>query len=141
MKKKIIKLSGLLIVLSLCWFACETPDDNPFQETEPNNSFSQANALTLSETYDAKISPAEDQDYFRVTTNETVQLTVDGGATLELYVYIYDQNYDNIYGGDTGARGASLSETIDPADHDGTFYIMVESAYVDDIGNYTIKVQ
>lgn len=124
--------------------ACEKEDDDEnnqtseFVENEPNGTFGTASELTMSDIYDAEINPAQDQDYFYIESTSNVTITIDGDSSLELYIYVYDENQTNIYTGDTGARGASLSQTISSSDFNGKLYIMIESAYPDDTGSYTI---
>ncbi|MEA1875766.1 MAG: hypothetical protein U9N86_02780 [Bacteroidota bacterium] len=144
MKQSLIKLSALLVVCLFALPACDSmyggDDPDTYEESEPNNNYSSATELIFAETFDAKISPAEDQDYFVYNSSSSVTITINGDSKLELYLYVYDENQINIYTGDTGARGASLNYEVKSSDFNGKFYIMVESAYPSDTGSYTIKI-
>ncbi|MCD4792686.1 MAG: hypothetical protein K8R54_05610 [Bacteroidales bacterium] len=132
----------MLIAVMISFTACKKDDDKngTFSENEQNGSFATANELLISELYDAKINPAQDQDYFFINASSDLTITVDGDSNLELYPYVYDENKVQIFGGDTGARGASLTHTIKSSEYNGKIYIMIESAYPDDTGNYTIRI-
>ena len=138
---KNLVLAVILISITIL-SACEKTDsDSTYQETEENGSFATANELSQSNTFDAEINPQQDQDYFVVNTTSSISITVDGDNNLELYVNVYDENEVQIFGGDTGARGASLTQAISSDDFNGQAYIFIESAYPDDTGSYTIKFE
>ena len=137
------KIITIIVVSMLVFSGCESynEEENTFSENEPNDAFGTATVLTLGETYDAKINPIAEKDYFICTTDGTKKVTVDGGSGLELYVKAYDQDQIEFYGGDTMERGAAITFDINSTDYSGKFYIMIESAYGNDTGTYTIKVE
>ena len=141
--KKYLKLTTLMMIFVALFSACEKEDDenNAFAEEEPNGTFATANELTLTDIYDAKINPAQDKDYFVISASKDLKLIIDGDSNLELYFYVYDENQVQIYGGDTGSRGASFTQDIASTEYNGKVYVMIESAYPDDTGNYTIKIE
>jgi|APSaa5957512622_1039677.scaffolds.fasta_scaffold113822_1 hypothetical protein len=143
MKQIFLKLTGLLVIFVVILNSCKKDDDitSTYTEKEPNGTFATASELDKTNTYDAKIDPAQDQDYFFIDATSNIEITVDGDNSLELYVNAYDENQVQIYGGDTGARGASLTHTINSSEYSGKLYIFVESAYPDDTGTYTIRLK
>lgn len=144
MNKLAFTVLSLLMAATFVFSACDKTDpgdENEYTEQEPNDVFADATQLTLGETFDAEINPVQDMDYFKISTTSDVTITVDGSANIELYVKVYDGNQTQFYGGDTMARGASLTETISAADHNGQIFIMIESAYGNDTGSYTLIVE
>jgi len=138
---KTLSILFAAIILTIAFCACEKETTGTFSESEPNNNFSTANALTINDTYDAEINPVAEQDYFKITASGDVTLTVDGGDGLEVRVHVFDQHQIDFWGDDAGERGAILTHTVSSSEYDGFFYVRVESAYGNDTGIYTIKYQ
>jgi len=144
MKLNYLKLTGLVLIFAVLLNACKKDVDDitsTYTEKEQNGTFATASELDKINTYDAKIDPAQDQDYFFIDETSDIEIIVAGDSNLELYVNAYDENQVQIYGGDTGARGASLTHTINSTEYNGKLYIFVESAYPDDTGSYTIRLK
>jgi len=144
MKSTLRIFSGILTIGLLLFSACDSynvAEENEYSENEPNDVFGSANELVLNETYDAKISPAQELDYYVCNTSGARKITVDGGSGLELYVHAYNEDKAGFYDGDTMARGASITVDIKSVNYSGKFYLMIESAYPGDTGSYTIKVE
>ena len=140
MKTNFLTIVAITIALAFAFSGCDK-ETSEFTEIEGNDSFDTASTLTIDNTYDAEINPAQDIDYFTISTTGTVSVTVAGETSLEVYVYIYDENKIEIYGGGTGLRGGSVTETIQDTEYDDKLYVKIESAYSDDTGSYTIKVE
>lgn len=141
---KYLKWTIMFLICVVLFTACEKDDDennNTFKETEQNGTFATANEIVLSETYDAKIDPIMDEDYFKVTATGNVTVTVSGESSLEVRVHCFDHNQIDFFGEDAGERGGTLTKTVSSEDYVDFFYIRVESAYGNDIGEYTIKVE
>lgn len=141
--KNLSKLSLIALIFALFLVACNTEDENEntFSETESNNEFATATDLTLGDTYDAKIDPVMDIDYFKVSATGDVKITVAGKGSLEVRVHAFTNEEIDFFGEDAGDRGATLTKTISASDYEGFFYINVESAYGNDTGTYTIKAE
>ena len=85
---KYLKWTTMLMIFMALFSACEKDEDenpNEFTETEQNGTFATANELTLTDSYDAKINPAQDKDYFFISASKDLKLTIDGDSNLELY--------------------------------------------------------
>jgi hypothetical protein len=143
MKKKILISLMMATVFTIAFTSCEKEDDNTntFTESEPNDSFSTADELSMSELYDCEIKPIGELDYFKITASGDVQLTVDGAGELEVRVHCYAQDEIEFWADDAGSRGGTLVHTISGSEYDGYFYFTVESAYGNDTGTYTIKCE
>lgn len=142
---KYLKWTTTLLIFVILFSSCEKEDENEnnntFKETEQNGTFATANEIVLGETYDAKIDPIMDEDYFKVTSSGDVNITVAGEGSLEVRVHCFDQDQIDFFGDDAGERGGTLTKNVSSGDYEGFFYIRVESAYGNDIGDYTIKVE
>ena len=141
MKTRILSVLSLAIIFAVVFSACDKESTDTFSESEPNDSFSTANALTINDTYDCEINPIAEQDFFKITASGDVTITVDGGTGLEVRVHLFDQEQIDFWGDDAGERGATLTHTVLASDYDGFFYVRVESAYGNDTGTYTIKYE
>ncbi len=141
MKKRFLTILSMAIMFALAFSACDKETTDTFTETEPNGTFATASSLTSGDLCDAEISPSQDIDYFKVTATGALTITLDGDSSLELYITVYDQDQVVVYEDDTGSRGASLTQTINADEYDGTLYLKIESAYVDDTGTYTLKYE
>ncbi len=144
MKFNFLKLTGLVLIFAVLLNACEKDDDDiisTYAEKEQNGTFATATELDRTNTFDAKIDPAQDQDYYVIDATTDVEITIDGDENLELYLYTFNEAYTSLYNGDTGARGASLTHVASANGFNGKLYIMVESAYPGDTGSYTIRLK
>ena len=140
---------AVLFLALLSFTACtgETDDTNDTDDTdteseeEPNDAMEEAYALTLPATIDAAIDPSTDEDWysFDASTDVTVAIT-EVFESLELYIDVKDSDGLAVLSWDTGARGATFSDTL-PVAETGTFYLRIHSAYGNDTGTYTLSVQ
>lgn len=130
-------------IFTIAFTSCENEEDNAntYTESEPNDSFSTANELSMSELHDCEINPIGELDYFKITASGDVQLTVNGADNLEVRVHCYAQDEIEFWADDAGSRGGTLVHTISGSEYVGYFYITVESAYGNDTGTYTIKFE
>src|SRR5258706_1741515 len=108
-------------------------------ESEPNDTRAQANTLALNGSNNGIISPAGDQDWWKVTTtgdgNLSVTLTPQSGRNTWIYLYDNDgitqvatANYST---GAFSVTGYGLAA--------GTYYIKVICYFNTDTGNYIIS--
>lgn len=98
-------------------------DEEFINETEPNDSFEQANSITLDELYGGIMSEG-DKDYYKLTISQKGQFFVQGvinGATSTIQPVIYNANGEAIsIDGDSYDEFFSSSALITEP---GTYYI------------------
>ncbi len=144
MKTRILSILGLAIIFAISFSACDDGDDDnnndTFEEVEPNNSFSTANDITMSETYDGEINPAEELDFYKYTGSGDKTITVVGSSGMEMRVTVFSHGEVQRAAEDAGSRGGTAVVDVQGSDYEGFFYIKIESAYAGDTGTYTIKL-
>ncbi len=99
-------------------------------ETEPNNSFNQANAITLGTSFKTSLNPASNPDYFKVTVPrpgilEMVAENVPANVGVQLKLFdASNQELASEY--NTPGKNSYLSGYVCAA---GTYYVVVQNAY------------
>jgi hypothetical protein len=118
----IIFLALLFIVVS-CEFEVDIDDIvDPIitaDKYEPNNKLTEAYAITLGTTYNAKISGETDDDWFKITpshgknTYDKVQISVTNvSADLKIRMELYDADGKSLAVHGTSIGGQSLTYTV-----------------------------
>ncbi len=106
-------------------------------ETEPNNTWNQANVITLGAAGTGTAGLAQNQDWWRVTSATDGMLTINYTATNGMYVRC--EVYDTL-GSPAIATGSSTSGTTSfNADglKAGTYYILLFAYYTTEAPNYS----
>jgi len=107
-------------------------------ETEPNNSPAQANTLTLGGSNSGVISPAGDEDWWKITTTGDGKLSVSLTplSGVHTWLFLYDNNgttqLNSTYSNNTFTLSADgLAK--------GTYYVRVVTYYGTDTSSYSIS--
>jgi len=92
---------------------------------EPNNTLSQAYAVTSGTTYSSYISSSSDIDYYKLSTSNGRKITISLTTLPKDYdLYLYDSSGNLLASSENGSTTAeSISFT---AYYTGTYYILVE---------------
>lgn len=126
---KSVVIIGLFLIPMLV-FALNVKVEIVLAETEPNNSFSQADEITISGASNSGTVRTQDfsdiWDYYKLSCQGGTTLSISGSAGDSMtvfYVYVYDPNFVQI--GSFFDMG-TLSESVSCA-VDGWYYIRVSS--------------
>jgi hypothetical protein len=125
-----------ILIFSLFFFTLISKAEA--NESEPNNNRSTANTLALNGSNSGAISPAGDQDWWKVTTNNDGQLsiTLTPVSGKFLWAYLYDND-------GTTQLVASNSNSPFTITKDGlatgTYYVQVIAYFNTDTCSYTIS--
>jgi cysteine-rich repeat protein len=126
----------------------EQPEENPGFETEPNDSLDIANPLIVvvgaQTTVAARMLPG-DIDYFEITVDEPLELTVwtsdgAGGCNVDTTLAVKDAFGNQLgYNDDGGNYPCSRLEAIF-LDGPASYFLVVEGFFSDQTGDYALHV-
>ncbi|MEO8710927.1 MAG: pre-peptidase C-terminal domain-containing protein [Parafilimonas sp.] len=108
-------------------------------ETEPNDSWNQANKLALNGSNNGDMNPTADVDWWKVTTNGdgAINLSLTSTDGRHIYFDLYDTLGTIALHTGTYTNG-STNYTVDGLAQ-GTYYIKIHCYYGTDTGRYTIS--
>lgn len=130
---------------SLSWQANNCGDVN-----EPNGSPALATSISYSQSINAVICPAGDEDFFAFTgtAGDKVVIDIDAqsqGSMLDSYIFIVDSDGTTVLAQNDDERSGLLDSKLGyQLSHDGTFYIKVRAYGHPDVGGadhfYTVHL-
>ncbi|MCD7746606.1 MAG: Ig-like domain-containing protein [Lachnospiraceae bacterium] len=111
-------------------------------ETESNDSFDEANQISLNTLYDASVSAVDEYDYYRFTLNASSKVSISYGfydasnSRDWLYAYLYSEDgngnttclYNDTISSKSSSYGTVFSDLRLPA---GNYFIVVKRYYGD----------
>ncbi len=110
-------------------------------ETEPNNTFANANGISPGNSINGKISSTSDVDYYKLTImysgNRSITLSnIPSGCDYELYLYDYNGNIIS-----SSTASGSIDENISTSLNPGAYYIGIKSYSGYSSSDYTLTVK
>lgn len=131
LKNSLLRLSCLLLLLTGMSTASYA-----VAESEPNDTWNQADAITLGATGTGTAGVSQNQDWWRVTSTEDGKLTVNWTATNSLYVYC--QVYDTLGSLQFASNYTNGSSVINVDGLTaGTYYIKFFAYFSNEAPNYS----
>ncbi len=130
--KKILSFLSVIFILNPIVFA-----QNP--ETEPNNSVSEANTISINETISGQIGISGDQyDWFKIITPNDGALALTGipESTLNLFLTLIDNDGTTVLSYGVNGQKGENDTLIYSYLNAGTYYILLSQV---DQGAYTLK--
>ncbi len=109
-----------------------------FAESEPNNDRNSANTLMLNGSDNGSLSPAGDQDWWKlITTNDgKISISLTPPAGQNVWIYLFDNDGTTLLNSTYSTATFTLNKDGLAA---GTYYIRVNGYYGTETGAYSIS--
>lgn len=110
-------------------------------ETEPNNTFANANGISPGNSINGKISSTSDVDYYKLSImysgNRSITLSnIPSDCNYNLYLYDYNGNIIS-----SSTSSGSLDKNISTSLNSGVYYIGIKSSSGYSSSDYTLTVK